>query len=78
MDDPIRRVRIREAIRRGQLPKIVPTKFFAGPGSGASCMGCGEAIPRVIHEYEFEAEGRTVRLHLRCLAAWADEIDGTS
>jgi hypothetical protein len=78
MDDPARLASIRRAMQRGTLPSERVTQIFAGPAAGLTCDACGEIIPRTTTEYEFDFRGRAVRLHLRCFAAWANEVDRIS
>ena len=68
------RERARELIREGRLPDRAPARVWGGPGSGAVCTLCAEAIPATELEYEADASvGSTVRtlhFHFVCHAAW--------
>jgi hypothetical protein len=73
MPDEIRRRQVLEAIAAGRLPSRLPTTSWAGYGSGAVCSVCRKLIDADQLETEFKdrgASGRTVYLHLQCLAAW--------
>ena len=66
---------IRAKIAAGTLP--VPAdgagKLWVGHGNGRRCDACYEAITAADREYEVDlADGRTIRFHARCLAAWHD------
>jgi hypothetical protein len=40
--------------------------MFAGHGPGRTCDGCDQPIRPEEIEYEFDADGRTFRLHSDC------------
>ena len=76
------REKAREAIRIGRLPSRRPDRTFGGPGNGASCSVCGEAITRdqMELEIEFNRHGSTpgldrYHLHTRCFVAWGAARD---
>ena len=74
------RDKVLEAIRTGRLPESPPECIWAGSGSGAPCVICGQCIEG--HEIEFELEfvrgdGRGTRAdqrtHRDCFLAWDSE-----
>jgi CheY-like chemotaxis protein len=53
------------------LPADPPAKCWVGKGTGRACEGCDKVIGPDEIEYEVDiADGRTLRLHADCLAAW--------
>lgn len=70
----------KQRIASGELPCPPAARTWGSHGSGAPCSLCAQPIQA--HEIEYEvatvdsresAEGRTVRFHLRCHAAWQAE-----
>jgi hypothetical protein len=58
-------------IMTGALPYLTPKRVWAGSGAGEPCSLCGKDIELKEVEYEIEeANGRTLRFHLRCHAIW--------
>jgi hypothetical protein len=79
-DEPILRAKAREVIRTGKLPSRRPDRTWGGPGVGAKCTVCDEAVKRDQLEFEiqFEHNGDNPGLdkfhvHVRCFAAWEFE-----
>jgi hypothetical protein len=67
------RARLRDLVSSGVLPRKPPTKMFAGPSPGRTCVACGSPI--VNGEIEFEAgvvDDVTLFLHRRCAAIWTN------
>ena len=68
------RQRIRELLRRGELPRQRQSRTWGGPGAGLPCHGCGEIVgPDDIEiEVQFltEAGFVTRRFHTLCFALW--------
>jgi hypothetical protein len=69
------RRKARAAIRAGMLPGQHEVSTWGGPGSGASCAVCGDAVVRdgLGFELEFaDADGRRElrHVHIPCYAAW--------
>jgi len=63
--------KIRDKLDSGGLPRDTPEHMFAGYGNGKPCDGCETPILAAHVEYEFDAaEGRVIRLHLRCVGLW--------
>jgi hypothetical protein len=65
------RARLQDLVASGVLPRKPPTKMFAGPSPGRTCVACGSPI--VNGEIEFEAgvvDNITLFLHRRCAAIW--------
>ena len=76
-DESILRAKTREVIRTGKLPSRRPDRTWGGPGVGARCTVCGEAVTK--DELEFEVEFARngdnpgldkFHIHIRCFAAW--------
>jgi hypothetical protein len=73
-----------ERIATGQLPRLVQSRTWAGPGTGKACALCDQPIHVDEVEYEIEdrADGRVqvFRLHLTCQGVWQDvaDLQGTS
>ena len=81
MNEPIEerlRTLARERILSGQLPRVTPTRMWAGPGSKELCALCDTAIRPDLVEYEVEAivEGTTRQLffHRICQSIWQLEV----
>ena len=74
------RDRVLEAIRAGKLPDRPPKRTWGGPGSGASCMVCGERLKPDENELELEfatddddRRQENYYAHLGCFSAWNTE-----
>lgn len=80
------RVRIREAIEDGRLPRQRPAHTWGGHGSGAACAVCGEPIGPELFEFELayarpgggNGNGRgngegSLHVHLSCCSTWESE-----
>jgi hypothetical protein len=63
-------LKIRERLDRGTLPHEPPGKMYAGHGENQLCDGCDEPIGPSQVQYEFDADGRTIRFHLGCAGLW--------
>jgi hypothetical protein len=80
------RVRIRERLKSGALPRMLPAsplKSGVPPGavnmqcgviSGATCLACGEADPTIMYSYP---SGPVVRVHDACQVIWPEEREQT-
>ena len=73
--DTALRMRVRELIKSGLLPLMVPQQIQGGHGSGQACAACDRPITSAQVEYEVEdPEGdRRMHFHLGCHAAWQME-----
>ncbi len=76
----ILRAKAREAIRTGKLPSRRADRTWGGPGVGAPCTVCGEAVTKDQLEFEvqFARDGDNpgpdkFHVHVRCFAAWEFE-----
>lgn len=71
------RERVREAIRRGELPLRPPDRTWGGAGTGAPCAVCRNRVAQSEIELEAELEGdpgaETLRVHQPCFQAWQAE-----
>jgi len=54
IDEKALRVRAREAVKAGKLPKVRPERIWGGPGIGARCAVCDEPIERTESEFELQ------------------------
>ena len=64
---------LRNKVRSGLLPfpPDPPEKCYVGKGTRRPCDGCDVVIRPDEIEYELDvADGRVVRFHAECLAAW--------
>jgi hypothetical protein len=76
-DESLLREKARAAIRGGKLPSARPDRTWGGPGLGAPCSVCDQAITSDQMEFEIEfahASGSPgldkFHVHIRCFAAW--------
>ena len=77
-DEPLLRERARKALQRGALPNRKPDRVWGGPGVGAPCVLCSEAVTKDQMEFEIQfAHGEGTEpgldkfhIHVRCFAAW--------
>ncbi len=84
MNEAELRARIRELLKSGALPRMVPASLSLRPGLpteavatmqigavyGAPCLACGEAAPTLTYFYPNRP---AVRLHDACDAIWREE-----
>ncbi len=80
LDESTLRAKAREVIRAGKLPNRRPDRTWGGPGVGAPCAVCGEAVTKDQLEFEIEfareadyPELDEFHVHVRCFAAWEFE-----
>jgi hypothetical protein len=69
---------VAEAVRRkiaaGILPTRIPDRMWVGHGTGRTCDACDLQITSEDIEHELDLRnGRTLRLHQRCLTVWREE-----
>ena len=68
------RLKARERLSRGEIPRDPEGRLWAGPGVGLPCAVCDDPIGR--HEIEYECQFpaghalRIVRFHRLCHAIW--------
>jgi hypothetical protein len=79
-DESTLRAKAREVVRTGRLPNRRPDRMWGGPGVGASCTICGDAVTKTQLEFEiqFAIDGAEPGLekfhtHVRCFSAWVFE-----
>jgi hypothetical protein len=76
-DESALRDKARHAVRDGKLPSRAPDRVWGGPGVGAPCSVCQQAVTK--DEMEFEVQFARdndldkFHLHRRCFAAWEFE-----
>jgi hypothetical protein len=67
MDEPSVVERLRAMLMSGRIPHGRPARIFGGPGSGAPCDACGDAIAAEDAEVEMDfPDGPTLLFHPRC------------
>jgi hypothetical protein len=65
------RSRIRQDLKNGHLPVMLPRQIAAGYGSGWACDVCDQPITTTQIECEVDDDrGRRLRLHLGCNLVW--------
>jgi hypothetical protein len=65
---------IRRKITAGILPREVPARTWAGPGTGKTCDACDIEIVPAEMEHELDLRnGRTLGFHQRCLTVLREE-----
>jgi hypothetical protein len=76
-DEPVLRDQARTAMHSGRLPSCPPERMWGGPGSGACCAVCGQALKQDEVEIELQFppdhDGRALcnrHLHIGCFKAW--------
>ena len=73
-DEDRLRQKAREVIGSGTLPDRRPDRTWGGPGTGLTCVVCGQSLMSEESELElefFERNGRlTYHLHFPCFDAW--------
>ena len=67
-------IRARDQIRSGRLPSSLPSKMWAGYGTGQCCVVCDQVIASDERQYEFALptpSGRSDQcIHFSCYQAW--------
>jgi hypothetical protein len=61
---------IHHKVLAGILPRLQPAQLWAGYGDGTPCSGCELTIMATQPAWEFSAEERSYRFHLRCYEVW--------
>ena len=78
LDPPGNRIHAKVAAGLLPLPQDAPDIVWTGHGTDKPCDGCDESITATEIEYEIEVQGRRLRFHSRCAAAWQQEGDAAS
>ena len=75
MSDETLRLRAREAIRNGRIPKGHPQRMWGGPGgAGDHCAICSAPVGGLGLDLEFSDGGAAkFPVHIDCFAAWESE-----
>jgi hypothetical protein len=73
------RIRARDLIEAGSLPRRLPDRKWGGPGTGAPCMVCGvpvkeDEIGLEIELPECRADSSTHHFHVRCFSVLELEL----
>ena len=73
--DDVLRLCVRERLKDGRLPAMVPSQVYASAGSGHTCVACDQPIKTDQVEYEFNdyRDGKRLCFHLACHAVWQME-----
>lgn len=66
------RSRIRQDLKNGHLPVMLPKQIAAGYGSGRVCDVCDQPITttQIECEVDDDRDGRRLRFHLGCNLIW--------
>jgi hypothetical protein len=79
-DERLLRVKARETVENGKLPKRRPDRTWGGPGVGAACAVCDAPVTPSQLEFEIQfsrgddnAGLDKYHVHIRCFAAWEFE-----
>lgn len=68
------RVKVRDKLERGVLPREKCLVTWFGRGGGDPCEACGEPVTPEQIECECEhPRGHTIRLHQGCFVIWESE-----
>jgi hypothetical protein len=67
------RLRIRQLLQSGELPRVYPAKLWVSPATNLPCCCCGESI-KTGYEYELTfATAPSLKFHPRCYVIWDEE-----
>jgi hypothetical protein len=67
------RQRVRELLRRVEIPRGTPVSLWAGSASKLQCCCCAEIIKTGV-EFELAfVDAQSLRFHLRCYEIWEEE-----
>jgi len=68
------RIRARERMTQGRLPRTKAIRTWGGPGSGAICSLCDAAIlasePEFEVQFDLSAPSSSLRFHRQCHSIW--------
>ena len=66
------RSRVRQDLKNGDLPVMLPQPIAAGYGSGRACDVCDQPITttQIECEVDDDRDGRRLRFHLGCNLIW--------
>ena len=66
------RSRVRERVKNGRLPLMVPESILGGYGTGHVCVACDQPITSAQVEYELAdcRDGARLCFHLGCPLEW--------
>ena len=72
------RLRVRQLLETGELPRVYPSKLWVAPATTSPCCCCGEPI-KAGYEYELTFPDRaSLKFHPRCYVIWDEEKTGGS
>lgn len=67
------RLRVRQLLQSGELPRMYPAKLWVAPATNLLCCCCGEPI-KTGYEYELAfPNARSLKFHPRCYVIWDEE-----
>lgn len=76
-DEPRLREQARAAVKSGKVPARAPDRTWGGPGVGAACSVCHQAVGKDELEVEIQFAHEVApygldkfHVHIRCFAAW--------
>ena len=72
LDPPANRIHAKVAAGRLPLPQDATDIVWTGHGTDKLCDGCDEPITAGEIEYQVDIQGRRLRFHFRCAAAWQE------
>jgi hypothetical protein len=78
VDPPGNRIHAKVAAGLLPLPRDAPEIVWTGRGAERACDGCDEPITAAAIEYQVDVQGRRLRFHFKCAAAWHQEGDSAS
>jgi hypothetical protein len=71
------RALVRERLVSGRLPRLIPEKLYAGPGTSTRCAVCSQPITPQQIEYEVAISGgKSLMFHMQCHSVWLAECRG--
>ena len=67
------RLRVRQLLKAGELPRVYPAKLWVAPATSLPCCCCAEPI-KTGYEYELAFPGPiSLKFHPRCYVIWDEE-----
>jgi len=78
LEDTALRLRVRELLKDGRLPLMVPMRVDGSYGCGQSCLVCDQPITSTDVQYEVDdyRNGKRLYFHLICHVVWQTECVG--
>jgi len=78
LQDTALRLRVRELLKDGRLPLMVPMRVDGSYGCDQSCLVCDQPITTADVQYEVDdyRDGKRLCFHLICHVVWQTECVG--